>query len=112
MSENTDHGTAGPVFVAGTPVKGGFYGDEQSLTDLDDGDLKTTVGFRDIYFEILTRTLADPRFRPAEGGLSDGLTSPTGDVAQSAASIPRPATALTSILTATAWRANRAQALR
>ena len=61
MSENTDHGTAGPVFVAGTPVKGGFYGDEQSLTDLDDGDLKTTVDFRDIYFEILTRTLGtDP----------------------------------------------------
>jgi uncharacterized protein (DUF1501 family) len=60
-SQGTDHGTAGPVFVAGTSVKGGLYGDEPSLTDLDDGDLKTTVDFRDIYFEILTRTLrADP----------------------------------------------------
>ena len=37
----TDHGTSGPVFIAGAHVKGGFYGDEPSLTDLDDGDLKT-----------------------------------------------------------------------
>jgi uncharacterized protein (DUF1501 family) len=26
-SAGTDHGTAGPVFVAGVPVKGGFYGE-------------------------------------------------------------------------------------
>ena len=32
--------TAGPLFVAGTPVKGGFYGEEPSPTDLDNGDLK------------------------------------------------------------------------
>jgi hypothetical protein len=31
------------VFVAGAPVKGGFYGDEPSLTDLDNGSpLPTT----------------------------------------------------------------------
>ena len=35
-SQGTDHGTSGPVFIAGTPVKGGFYGDEPSLTDLTD----------------------------------------------------------------------------
>ena len=39
-SQGTDHGTAGPVFVAGTPIKGGFYGEEPSPTDLDNGDLK------------------------------------------------------------------------
>ncbi|WP_285031003.1 DUF1501 domain-containing protein [Mycolicibacterium sp. lyk4-40-TYG-92] len=60
-SQGTDHGTSGPVFVAGTPVKGGFYGDVPSLTDLTDGDLKTTVDFRDVYHELLSRTLgADP----------------------------------------------------
>jgi len=60
-SQGTDHGTAGPVFVAGRPVKGGFYGDEPSLTDLDDGDLKATTDFRDIYVDLLTHTLgADP----------------------------------------------------
>jgi uncharacterized protein (DUF1501 family) len=60
-SQGTDHGTAGPVFVAGAPVKGGFYGDEPSLTDLDNGDLKPTTDFRDVYHELLSQTLqADP----------------------------------------------------
>ncbi|BBZ28106.1 hypothetical protein MMAD_24010 [Mycolicibacterium madagascariense] len=60
-SQGTDHGTAGPVFVAGLPVRGGFHGDEPSLTDLDDGDLKTTTDFRDVYYDVLTHTLgADP----------------------------------------------------
>jgi uncharacterized protein (DUF1501 family) len=60
-SQGTDHGTAGPVFVAGTPVKGGFYGDEPSLTDLDNGDLKATTDFRDVYYELLSTTLqTDP----------------------------------------------------
>jgi uncharacterized protein (DUF1501 family) len=60
-SQGTDHGTSGPVFLAGPRVKGGFYGDEPSLTDLADGDLKTTTDFRDIYYELLSGTLsADP----------------------------------------------------
>lgn len=60
-SEGTDHGTAGPMFIAGVPVRGGFYGDEPSLTDLDNGDLKVTTDFRDVYHEVLTHTLgADP----------------------------------------------------
>jgi uncharacterized protein (DUF1501 family) len=60
-SQGTDHGTAGPVFVAGAPVKGGFYGDEPSLTDLDNGDLKATTDFRDVYYELMSTTLrADP----------------------------------------------------
>ena len=60
-SQGTDHGTAGPVFVAGTAVKGGFYGDEPSLTDLDNGDLKPTTDFRDVYYELLAQTLhTDP----------------------------------------------------
>jgi uncharacterized protein (DUF1501 family) len=60
-SQGTDHGTAGPVFVAGGPVKGGFYGEEPSLTNLDDGDLKFTTDFRDIYHELLSHTIGtDP----------------------------------------------------
>ncbi len=75
-SQGTDHGTAGPVFVAGAPVKGGFYGDEPSLTDLDHGDLKPTTDFRDVYYELLTQTLqSDPdavgRERPARWASSD-----------------------------------------
>jgi uncharacterized protein (DUF1501 family) len=60
-SQGTDHGAAGPVFLMGTPVKGGFYGDEPSLTDLDDGDLKFTTDFRAVYHELLSKTLhSDP----------------------------------------------------
>lgn len=60
-SQGTDHGTAGPVFVAGAPVKGGFYGDQPSLIDLDDGDLKITTDFRDVYHGLLVHTIgADP----------------------------------------------------
>ncbi|MBV8787235.1 MAG: DUF1501 domain-containing protein [Mycobacterium sp.] len=65
-SQGTDHGTAGPVFIAGTPVRGGFYGDEPSLTDLDNGDLKFSTDFRDVYHELLERTVGtDPT--PAVG---------------------------------------------
>ena len=60
-SQGTDHGTAGPVFVMGGPVRGGFYGDEPSLTDLDNGDLKGNVDFRTVYGELLHKVLAaDP----------------------------------------------------
>jgi uncharacterized protein (DUF1501 family) len=60
-SQGTDHGTAGPVFVAGVPVRGGFYGAEPSLTDLDNGDLKANVDFRAVYGELVSGVLgADP----------------------------------------------------
>ena len=60
-SQGTDHGTAGPVFIGGVPVKGGFYGSEPSLTDLDDGDLKASTDFRVIYSELLAKVLdTDP----------------------------------------------------
>ena len=60
-SGGTDHGTAAPVFVMGPKVKGGFYGDQPSLTDLDQGDLKFTTDFRAVYATILAGVLgADP----------------------------------------------------
>jgi uncharacterized protein (DUF1501 family) len=61
-SQGTDHGTAGPVFVAGRQVRGGYYGDQPSLTDLDNGDLKVTTDFRAVYAELLDKVLgADPQ---------------------------------------------------
>ena len=54
-----------PVFIAGPPVKGGFYGEQPSLTDLDNGDLKYTTDFRDIYAELLARTVGTD---PTPGG--------------------------------------------
>jgi uncharacterized protein (DUF1501 family) len=60
-SDGTDHGTAGPVFVLGRGVRGGFHGAEPSLTDLDHGDLKLTTDFRSVYASLLDGVLgADP----------------------------------------------------
>jgi uncharacterized protein (DUF1501 family) len=60
-SQGTDHGTAGPVFLLGTGVRGGFHGTQPSLTDLDNGDLKQTTDFRDVYATVLQGVLGtDP----------------------------------------------------
>lgn len=48
-SGGTDHGTAAPQFVMGGKVKGGLLGAYPSLGDLQDGDLKHTVDFRNVY---------------------------------------------------------------
>jgi uncharacterized protein (DUF1501 family) len=54
----TDHGAAAPMFVIGSGVKGGIIGDQPSLTDLDDGDLKYKTDFRSVYATILDRWLS------------------------------------------------------
>ena len=56
-SEGTDHGTAGPVFLIGDRVTGGFYGDQPSLSKLVDGDLAVTTDFRDVYSSVLEKVL-------------------------------------------------------
>ncbi|HEY9759425.1 MAG TPA: DUF1501 domain-containing protein [Oculatellaceae cyanobacterium] len=58
----TDHGTAAPHFVLGSAVRGGIYGDYPSLSNLDSGDLKYKIDFRNMYATILDRWLgADSR---------------------------------------------------
>lgn len=52
-SLGTDHGTAGPAFIIGAPVVGGYYGKHPSLTDLDDGNLKFTTDYRQIYSTLI-----------------------------------------------------------
>ena len=57
-SAGTDHGAAGPVFLAGSPVRGGILNPHPSLADLDAGDLKMQVDFREIYTALLQNCLA------------------------------------------------------
>jgi uncharacterized protein (DUF1501 family) len=66
-SQGTDHGTAGPLFVAGSPVRGGFFGEQPSLTALDDGDLKVTTDFRSVYGTLLERVLDTEAGRVLDG---------------------------------------------
>ncbi|MGV6815484.1 MAG: DUF1501 domain-containing protein [Phycisphaerales bacterium] len=56
-SNGTDHGTAAPMFLIGSKVKGGFHSRHPSLTNLDNGDLKYTADFRSVYAELLDNWL-------------------------------------------------------
>jgi uncharacterized protein (DUF1501 family) len=59
-SAGTDHGTAAPMFLLGTPVNGGLYGEAPSLSALDNGNLKFTVDFRSVYASVLADYLKAP----------------------------------------------------
>lgn len=53
-NKGLDHGVASAQLVLGGKVKGGFYGEYPSLTNLDErGDLIYTTDFRDIYSVIM-----------------------------------------------------------
>ncbi len=54
-SRGTDHGTAAPLFILGGRVVGGLYGNQPSLADLENGDLKFNIDFRRIYTTIARR---------------------------------------------------------
>jgi uncharacterized protein (DUF1501 family) len=57
-SNGTDHGTANNVLVIGPSVKGGFYGDQPSLTDLDEnGNLRFEIDFRSVYATVLEQII-------------------------------------------------------
>jgi uncharacterized protein (DUF1501 family) len=73
-SAGTDHGTSGPVFLAGPNVNGGVVGATPSLLDLDPkyGDLKTVIDFRRIYATILEDWLG-LRSKQALGGAFESL---------------------------------------
>lgn len=61
-SKGTDHGTAGPVFLAGPAVKAGLHGTPPDLDHLVDGDLSMTTDFRSVYATILQQWFhVDPR---------------------------------------------------
>src|SRR5947207_11554408 len=59
-SAGTDHGTAAPMFLLGAPVKGGLYGEQPSLSALDNGNLKFTTDFRPASASVLLGYLKAP----------------------------------------------------
>jgi uncharacterized protein (DUF1501 family) len=72
-SQGTDHGTAGPVFLAGSGVRAGLVGEAPKLLDLEDGDLKMTIDFRRVYTGVLedwlglpSKTALNGSFEPLE----------------------------------------------
>jgi len=63
----TDHGTAGPVFLAGDAVRAGPASLPPDLANLDNGDLKPTSDFRQVYASVLEDWLQLPS-EPVLGG--------------------------------------------
>ncbi|MCP4248201.1 MAG: DUF1501 domain-containing protein [bacterium] len=53
-SGGTDHGEAGPMFLAGSRIAPGFHGTMPSLDKLNRGDLAYTLDFRRVYATILS----------------------------------------------------------
>jgi uncharacterized protein (DUF1501 family) len=69
----TDHGTAGPVFLAGPGVRAGLVGQTPRLLDLDEhGNLKMGIDFRRVYATVLEDWLGLPA-RGALGGAFEKL---------------------------------------
>jgi uncharacterized protein (DUF1501 family) len=70
----TDHGTAGPVFLAGPSVKPGLVGTMPRLLDPDPthGDLRVGLDFRRVYATVLENWLGLPA-RAALGGSFERL---------------------------------------
>ncbi len=60
-SGGTDHGTASVQFAMGGKVKGGLYGQQPSLTDLSEGDVKYAVDFRNVYSTVARNWWGLPR---------------------------------------------------
>jgi uncharacterized protein (DUF1501 family) len=56
-SGGSDHGWANVVFVAGAPVRGGWYGDPPSLGRLSDGNTVFTTDFRSVYATLFDQVL-------------------------------------------------------
>jgi uncharacterized protein (DUF1501 family) len=52
-SNGTDHGMANDIYLIGSRVKGGVYGADPSLTDLQNGSLKFKIDFRAVYQTII-----------------------------------------------------------
>lgn len=49
-NKGTDHGSAAPHFIMGGKVRGGFYGPDPDLDELDErGDIKFTTHFREYF---------------------------------------------------------------
>ncbi len=56
-SRGTDHGTAGPMFLAGGVVNSGPVNKHPALTDLEEGDLRFSVDYRSVYATVLEQWL-------------------------------------------------------
>jgi uncharacterized protein (DUF1501 family) len=71
-SRGTDHGTAAPLFVMGSRVKGGLHGTAPALNLAHNQDITYSTDFRSVYATMLDQWLACPS-ESVLGGKFDDL---------------------------------------
>jgi uncharacterized protein (DUF1501 family) len=59
-SAGTDHGTAAPLFVIGSNIKGGVTGTSPSLKLQKNQDVEFTTDFRQVYSTMLDKWMNCP----------------------------------------------------
>ncbi len=57
-SRGTDHGKAGPMFLAGGRIRGGVIGHPYDLEHLDEGDLVMDIDYRSVQHHLMTEVLS------------------------------------------------------
>ncbi len=74
-SIGTDHGQANNFYLIGGKVKGGMYGSDPNLTDLQQGNLKHQIDFRDVYSTVIQGWLGNSAAEAAQvlGGTFNNL---------------------------------------
>ncbi|MBL8186986.1 MAG: DUF1501 domain-containing protein [Acidobacteria bacterium] len=74
-SIGTDHGQANNFYFIGGKVKGGMYGSDPNLTDLQQGNLKHQIDFRDVYSTVIQGWLGNSAAEAAQvlGGTFNNL---------------------------------------
>jgi len=73
-SFGTDHGKAGPIMMFGGGLKGGVFGANPDLYDLDNGNLKYQFDYRQVYTTVLSDWLGSSDAAITESGLGEFLT--------------------------------------
>jgi uncharacterized protein (DUF1501 family) len=66
-SGGTDHGAAAPMFLSGPKLPHALVGEHPSLQDLDDGDLKYQIDFREVYASVIEHWLGASSVLPLDG---------------------------------------------
>ena len=59
-SQGTDHGSGAPMLLIGGRVRAGLVGEHPSLTELEQGNLRHRIDFRQVYATILDQWLGVP----------------------------------------------------
>jgi uncharacterized protein (DUF1501 family) len=86
-SHGTDHGKAFPILMFGSGLNPGVYGENPDLSDLDGGNLKYNVDYREVYTTILSDWLGVPDSSISDIGFEEYLSQKIGGLIAAPAAV-------------------------